>query len=493
MPASDTGSSAILRGLFEGLSFGCLVDRDGNILLVNRAAVETTDLHPDTLVGTQFGESAWWSGSPEGRRRFERARRRALAGVQTSFHAELVTKAGARLMEVTLTPIREDDGSIPSFVVSATDIGERQAIASQLQESEDRFREVAHSASFLVWMSDEQGEFSFVNQPWLDFTGRRLEQELGQGWKTALHPADRRQALTAYYRAIERRRAFSVECRFRAQTREDGWFVFRGGPRYRPDGVLTGFMGVCISIADQKRLEAELRASLREKELLLREVHHRVKNNLQVVSSLLRLQARMADHPEAVRILEDSEHRLQTMALVHESIYRSETMRIGASEYLTSLLQQLTKLHATERSGIEVDFHFDELEIDLDRAIPLALILNELVSNCLEHAFGDDSGVVGRVEVVLRAEPEAVTLEVTDDGFGMPDDVDWRETESLGLRLVRLLGQQVQATVEVSEKHPGAKRPGTCVRLTRPGRGSISGSDRTSPRVPPGTLRRARR
>ncbi|MEM1250258.1 MAG: PAS domain-containing protein, partial [Acidobacteriota bacterium] len=269
MHASETGSSAILRGLFEGLSFGCLVDREGHILLVNRAAVETTDSHPDTLVGTRFSESAWWSGSPEGRRRLERARKRALAGVQTSFHAELGTKAGPRLMEVTLTPIREDDGSIPSFVVSATDIGERQAIASQLQESEERFREVAHSASFLVWMSDEQGEFSFVNEPWLAFTGRRLEQELGQGWKTALHPSDRRRALTEYYSAIEGRSPFSVECRFRDQRRVDSWFVFRGGPRYRSDGVLTGFMGVCISIADQKRLEGELRASLEEKEVLL--------------------------------------------------------------------------------------------------------------------------------------------------------------------------------------------------------------------------------
>ncbi|MEM9407921.1 MAG: histidine kinase dimerization/phosphoacceptor domain -containing protein, partial [Acidobacteriota bacterium] len=456
-------------------------------------AVETTDSHPDTLVGTRFSESAWWSGSPEGRRRLERARKRALAGVQTSFHAELGTKAGPRLMEVTLTPIREDDGSIPSFVVSATDIGERQAIASQLQESEERFREVAHSASFLVWMSDEQGEFSFVNEPWLAFTGRRLEQELGQGWKTALHPSDRRRALTEYYSAIEGRSPFSVECRFRDQRRVDSWFVFRGGPRYRSDGVLTGFMGVCISIADQKRLEGELRASLEEKEVLLREVHHRVKNNLQVISSLLRLQARMADHPEAVRILEDSEHRLQTMALVHESIYRSETMRIGASEYLTSLLEQLTKLHATARTGIEVEAHFDDLEIDLDRAIPLALILNELVSNSLEHAFGDDPELRGKVSVSLRADAEAVTLEVVDDGFGIPEEIDWRETESLGLRLVRLLGQQVQATVEVSETKPGTDRPGTRVRLSRPRGKPVSGSVRTLPPAPPERRRRDRR
>ncbi len=476
MRTEDPASGAVLKGLFEGLSFGCLLDLEGKVLLVNRAALETTSLQPEALIGCSFSETPWWAPSPESRVRLERAFRGALHGEQSRFHADLEMRERSQLMEVTLTPIR-DEQVVTTVVVSATDIGERQAIATQLEESENRFREVTHSASFLFWMSDPDGEFDFVNGPWLEFTGRAMERELGQGWRSVLHPDDRRHCIEEYASAIRERRPFAVECRFRSGRGVDRWFVFRGGPRFRSDGTLAGFMGVCTEIEDQKHLEAQLRASLDEKDLLLKEVHHRVKNNLQVVSSLLRLQSRLAGSTEAVRILEESEHRIRAMAMVHEAIYRSNVGRVGADEYLESLVRQLESLYAPPDARIVVRSRIANLELDLDQAIPLALVVNELVSNALKHAFPD--GADGQIEVVLEVRAHELTLEVRDDGVGFPPDLDWRDTDSLGMRLVYLLSEQMGATVEVevggvrregkaSQEEDEGRARGSCVRLRRP-------------------------
>jgi len=203
-------------------------------------------------------------------------------------------------------------------------------------------------------------------------------------------------------------------------------------------------------ITERQRAEELVRASLREKEVMLKEIHHRVKNNLQVVSSLLRLQARNLKNPDTLAAFEESCIRVQSMALVHEKLYQSSNLsELDFAAYARSLVDSLLTSFGTDPSRIQLRFDLDDVRLDINQAIPCALILNELVSNALKYAFPDGRG--GEIRVRLRADAEGrVRLGVGDNGVGLPADLDVATTESLGLQLVNTLVRQLRGQLEIS-------------------------------------------
>ncbi len=203
----------------------------------------------------------------------------------------------------------------------------------------------------------------------------------------------------------------------------------------------------------QRTLDDErLKASLREKEILLEEVHHRVKNNLQVVSSMLGLQARSLSDEETRIALRESQHRIQSMALLHECLYQSDDLaRIDFANYLEKLTDQLFHSygptdHVTLRTKLA------PLQLDMDAAVPCGLIVNELLSNTLKYGFPNNRSGEVRVELA-QAGPNSVKMTVADNGVGLPADIDWHASRTLGLRLVRTLAQQLHAVVELNRKN----------------------------------------
>ncbi len=210
-------------------------------------------------------------------------------------------------------------------------------------------------------------------------------------------------------------------------------------------------------VVERKRVEMELReteerlrASLGEKEVLLKEIHHRVKNNMQVISSLVALQA---DHlpDESMRaVLREVTHRVRSMAMIHEKLYESADLaRVDFAQYARSLLGYLWSAHGNVAAGVRLTLDLEPLTLPVNSAVPCGLILNELVSNALKHAFND----CGEGEVAISIQSSAqgrVRLSVRDNGKGMPAGFDWREARSLGLRLVGMLAGQLRADVEVS-------------------------------------------
>jgi two-component sensor histidine kinase len=194
---------------------------------------------------------------------------------------------------------------------------------------------------------------------------------------------------------------------------------------------------------------AQRTGELREKEVLLKEIHHRVKNNLQVISSLVSLQAD-GSQDETVRDgLLDVIYRVRSMALVHEKLYRSDDLaRVDFAGYAESLLSYLWQAHGVAAANIRLNLELDPLQLPVDTAVPCGLILNELAGNALKHAFRQRDG--GEVTVSLYAKEREVRLGVRDDGVGMPPDLDWRQSTSLGLRLVQMLAGQLKAEVTVT-------------------------------------------
>ena len=202
------------------------------------------------------------------------------------------------------------------------------------------------------------------------------------------------------------------------------------------------------------KLQADelIRTTLKERETLLKEIHHRVKNNMQVISSLLSLQAAQATEPETIDMFSESQRRIRSMALIHEKLYRSGSLaEIDFGDYVESLVGELLRMYNVPVGAITITTDIENVQLGVDTAIPCALIINELVSNSLKYAFPD--GRTGGVTVALKRENEAYTLTVADDGVGFPADVDFRATDSLGMQLVVTLVNQLEGTIDLSREN----------------------------------------
>ena len=213
-------------------------------------------------------------------------------------------------------------------------------------------------------------------------------------------------------------------------------------------------------ITERKKAEEQNTEALREKEVLLREIHHRVKNNMQIVSSLLNLQSQSLSDPEVKAMFRESQDRIRTMALVHEKLYQTKDLsRIDFAEYIRSLAAYLFRTYQTEAGRVQLKTDMDKTFLDINTSIPCGLIVNELVSNALKHAFPDKRK--GEIAIELR-ESEGGTLRLTvrDNGIGFPEGVDLMATDTLGLQIVALLVDQIDGKIDIKRNH------GTAFTLT---------------------------
>lgn len=215
---------------------------------------------------------------------------------------------------------------------------------------------------------------------------------------------------------------------------------------------------VSNDISTRKRADVQLRASLAEKEVLLKEIHHRVKNNLQVISSLLNLQSNASDNPLMMSQFQDSQNRIRSMALIHERLYRSgDLAHIDFKEYLQDLTNHLVQSYQAHIRGVVLQIMIGDVHLDIDTAIPCGLLITELVSNALKHAFPIAGGHGGEICVQMcGTDNKHYELVVQDDGIGFSERLDWRNTTSLGLQLVNSLTRQLSGTVDL-EAHSGTR------------------------------------
>ena len=294
----------------------------------------------------------------------------------------------------------------------------------------------------------------FTREEWLEDPVR---------WYHAIHPADRGrwsvdaahmlmsgEPLRAAYRVLARDgRVIWFQCEAKMIRRENGrpWFIH----------------GIGFDITERKTAEEQLLASLREKEAMLKEIHHRVKNNLAVVSSLFYLQSTYTSDAPTRKILQESQDRVRSMALVHEILYGSEDLGIvDFGTYAAGLAQQLIRTYSLGEGSVKLRTELAPVRLSVDRAIPCGLILNEMMTNALKHAF--PGGGRGTVHLVLRDKPGECLLEVSDDGVGPPPGLDFEKAQSFGLRLIRTLSRQLDGDFQLVSAVGG----GATARLTFP-------------------------
>jgi len=214
-------------------------------------------------------------------------------------------------------------------------------------------------------------------------------------------------------------------------------------------------------IIERKRMERRIRASLKEKEVLLKEVHHRVKNNMQVIISMLNLQSGCIDDEQAIEAFRKSQNRIRTMALVHEKLYQTKDLaRIDFAEYIRDLTNYLLSAYGPGAGAIALKINIEDISLSMDTALPCGMILNELITNSIKHAFPGGRG--GEIFIELRSDSDNLILTVGDNGAGIPEDLDLPNAESLGLQLIDSFVEQLEGSVELNRKD------GTELRITFP-------------------------
>ena len=206
--------------------------------------------------------------------------------------------------------------------------------------------------------------------------------------------------------------------------------------------------GIGFDITENKINEEKITQSLREKNVLLKEVHHRVKNNMQVISSILNLQSSYVRDTYALNLLKECQNRIKSMAFIHESLYQTKNFEsVNFSEYVTTLSKNLVHTYSINTKKVKLILTLDELMLNLDASIPCGLIINEIISNSLKYAFPDNRD--GIIFVTLRVDKNKVKIEVGDNGIGIPENVDIKNTQTLGLQLVDTLVEQLSGTVKL--------------------------------------------
>jgi PAS domain S-box-containing protein len=316
------------------------------------------------------------------------------------------------------------------------------------EPSEELWRALSDCLPVGIFTADREGRCAYINPRCQEIVGCTLEESLGEGWLNLVHPEDRDRVLKPWLVKARNGLPHADEFRVITDQGEIRWLYSRSAPM-RSNGSLIGHTGTIEDITKQKQAEAQIKASLQEKEALLKEIHHRVKNNLQIISSLIYLQTQRIEDPKARQVFEDSQSRISSMALVHDSLYRSENFAsIDLSDYIQALTASLFQTYRIRPELVTLNVQVDPgVVVTLDKAIPCGLILNELMTNALKHGFPSEQK--GIVAVKLDRIGEQVCLTVENDGNTLPESFELKKIQSMGLKLVSALVSQIQGQLAV--------------------------------------------
>ncbi|RJR18149.1 MAG: PAS domain S-box protein [Nitrospiraceae bacterium] len=335
-------------------------------------------------------------------------------------------------------------------VILNAEINQRTQIEKALRKSEHQLEKAQAIAHIGNWEWDIQSnKVSWSNEVYRIYGYRPGEIEPDyEAVKKAMHPDSIKIFLESIDSALRGERPFEMEYNFFRRDGRTSILHTKGEVIRDSAGSPVKMFGVVQDITERKGMEDRIRASLKEKEVLLQEIHHRVKNNMTVISSLLKLQADKVTDEYYKELFNESTNRIKTMALIHEKLYRSEDLAsIVFSDYLRDMMDNIMCSYEIRAHKVRLNKELDRITLALDTAIPCGLIVNELLSNSLKYAFPDSMS--GEIRVTLRKNNDKVELTVGDNGVGLPPDLDFRNPRSLGLNIVNALVGQIRGNIEL--------------------------------------------
>ena len=299
----------------------------------------------------------------------------------------------------------------------------------------------------LISESDEKGVYKYVSPSSKQLLGYSSEDLLGKSMYDFIHPDDSEKVIESLKESQGIAEGMRIEYRYKNADGNYVWLETTGKPVFDEKGF-RGFIYSSRDIRDQKKAAEFVKKSLKEKEALLREIHHRVNNNLQIISSLLSLQSDNVVDERDHELFVESQNRVRSMAMIHEKLYQSDSLNsINFSDYIETLLNSLIYDYTKDLGHIKLDLDIEEVDLNIETSVPCGLIINELVSNALKHAF--PNGRPGKIMVKLHQDNDQFILEVGDDGIGYSEEEVPENGKKLGFNLVKSLLQQLDGSMEI--------------------------------------------
>jgi len=465
---AERASENRFRQFFDTLPEYCfMTSANGRILDANPAASKALGYTREELIGESLS-TIYAHGSVS--KMVDLLEKWQRTGTLHDEEMIIVTKGGQkRTVLLNAGSVKDADGNLRYSTTVLVDITERQQAEAALRESEERFRHVANAAPVMIWMSAPDKLCTYFNQPWLNFTGRSLYSELGDGWLEGVHPEDSQHCIQAYVAAFDRREPFEVEYRLRRHDGEYRWVSDQGVPRFNLDNSFAGYIGSCIDVTDRKLVQESLsdmsrkliKAQEEERAWIARELHDDINQRIALVTvNLERLQKDFSSLAPAAtsQRLEEIRELLSGLgsdvqALSHH-LHSSKLEYLGIAAATTSFCKELSEEH-----GIDIQLHTDKITTKLPPEIALCLfrVLQEGLQNAVKHSGSR------HVEVSLSGATDVIELTVRDSGVGF--DLEEAITGSgLGLTSMKERLKLVHGELFI-DSQPGR---GTVIRATVP-------------------------
>lgn len=420
-------------------------DLKGNIIDCNKATEKLTGYKKEELVGKNFTELNLISPSQIPKLVAKTAEfalgrkpeptelvfnRKDREKITVEIHAYMVTMQGQKL-----------------FLGTARDITTRKKAELALKESEEKYRNLADLLPQMVIELNQKGEITFANRAVSELIGYS-KKDLDTGFKPqkiVIHEDQKRVKENIMKTMMGEKLGGNEYTALRKDGTKFPIVVYCS--RITRNNKPAGIRAIILDYTELKEAQEEIQKSLEEKEMLLKEIHHRVKNNLLIISSLLNIQSRYIKDKESLDIFKESQNRARSMALIHERLYQSTDLkRINFGEYIRTLSTELFHAYEADPGSVLLKINVEDIFLDVNTAVPLGLIVNELITNSIQHAF--PKGMKGEICIDFHPKDEQYEFIVKDDGKGFLNNVDFRNTDSLGLQIVNSLTDQIDGEIE---------------------------------------------
>lgn len=446
------------KAIFESTT-DCIIvwDKQYNYLYANQAAIDHVGVKRENVIGKNIREGL---GHLPQFMRLWMNRVDDIFNTGESVRVEDSIVVGDKIVysESVLSPILDPKGNIFAVGVVYRDVTKRKFMEQRISETLDLNQKIIFASSLGILVYDNNGNCLLTNDAACEIVGATQEQVLAQNFN--LIPSWKKSGLTKTANAVVNDgtpRQF--EMKSLSSFKKAVWLDIR-----LTQFMLTGkshLLLILDDVLERKQLEEQIKSSLKEKEILLKEIHHRVKNNLQVVSSILKMQSNKIDDKQSIEVFKESQDRITSMALVHEQLYRSDNLAaIDFGDYIKELTHSLQYSFGNNR--IHINIEISDLFLGVDTAIPCGLIINELITNAFKYAFLPDEKGEIFISFCLTEENKA-NLVVKDTGKGMPKDFDLEETKTLGMKLVyNLITHQLDGDIRI------ISGPGTTFEISFP-------------------------
>jgi PAS domain S-box-containing protein len=343
-------------------------------------------------------------------------------------------------------------GKQTGAIVTFIDITERKKTEEQLSRRERELSDILENSPDIIIRYDKNLRYLFVNPAVARDNVRPVSYYIGKTNRELNMPLEKAIYLENIIKKVfETGKEIVEETDFDSQVGKLCYQI-TWLPEFSQDGTtVETVLSIAHNITTHKKIEQQLKASLQEKEMLLQEIHHRVKNNLQIISSLHSLQSARITNPEALEMLKDSQNRIKSMAYIHEKLYQSEDLaHIDFSDYIRNLAYNLFHTYKISAENITLELDINDVLLNIDIAIPCGMLINELITNSLKYAFPGNRK--GKISINLSGEANELVLVVKDNGIGLPPRVALENTGTLGLQLVNMLAGQINAAISINRQ-----------------------------------------